>query len=150
MQHGSVYRMALRLTSMSPLFMFVIRQSYCMTDVKLAILCNNHLCHLTAESWCSYGGGKKQYWAAFHFWASQLWEKDISITSNHKSDIKQAITTTTTTTTDLYSRTRKLMYWPLHSSGGWVTLPLKLIIYTVFLSTWPTHSTKQQGAYEQL
>ena len=88
MQPGSVYQMVYRLTLMSLLFMQCNRW---MTDVKLTCLYNNHLCHLTPETWKSYGGGKKQYWAEFHFWASRLWEKDVGVTSNQISDTERAI-----------------------------------------------------------
>lgn len=39
------------------------------------------------------------------------------------------------------------MYWPLRSSGSRVTLHLKPIMYTVFISTWLTYSTTTRGKW---
>lgn len=67
------------------------RCNYWMTDVRVASPYNSHLCHLTSESCCSYRGGTKRSWCwvAFRFWAGQ--EKDMDVTWNQKSDIKEAI-----------------------------------------------------------
>lgn len=68
---------------MSLLVMGEVQCNYWMMDVKLAYHYNSHLGHLTPESWCSYRG-EKTIVGNISFLGSQLWEKDVGITSNPK------------------------------------------------------------------
>lgn len=80
-------RMVYRLTSMSRLFMTGVQSNW-MTDVRLAHLCNSPL--WTSQQWAdAFTEAEKQYWVTVEW----LWEKDVCVTWNQKSDIKQAIKT---------------------------------------------------------
>lgn len=114
-----------------------VRCHYWMAEIKH--LYNRHLYHLSPESWHSYRGGKKQYWVTFHLCRSLRWKKYISVKSNQKSGIKQAIKIVQPT------------LCPLHSVSGWlhcvISRPECLWIlrsYYLPLCTWKLFGTHHQ------